>query len=140
MDVEDKNSHGGESWGATIGSGGGNVGGKLKKMKKKFVAPICSCGDYTILFQSTTSTNPNKFFFGCQNFKMNMACFYDNERGNSTEMIEPLKRIEERIATLEKLMMGEGEKLFHDAGVTKIRGLMLFMLAICWNALFNSSK
>ncbi|MED6171261.1 hypothetical protein PIB30_039159 [Stylosanthes scabra] len=74
MDVEDRNSHGGESWGATIGSDGSSVGGTLKKMKKKFVAPICSCGDYAILFQSTTSTNPNRFFFGEEVVTANTLC------------------------------------------------------------------
>ncbi|MED6162671.1 hypothetical protein PIB30_072766 [Stylosanthes scabra] len=57
-----------ESCSATIGSGGtgGSIGGvSSKKMSKKFVAPICSCGDYAILFQSKTSSNPDRLFFGC---------------------------------------------------------------------------
>ncbi|MED6162851.1 hypothetical protein PIB30_074354 [Stylosanthes scabra] len=157
MDVGDRNSHGGESWGTTIGSGGSSVGGTSKKMKKKFVAPICSYGDYAILFQTTTSTNPKRFFLGCQHFKRGggnckyfvwldeyVACFHDNERGNSTEIVEPLKRIKERMSALEKLMLGEAQKVSHDVGITKIRGLLLFMsgfmLAILWNAMFNSSK
>ncbi|MED6137840.1 hypothetical protein PIB30_068822 [Stylosanthes scabra] len=123
MGIEDRDSRSldgdkgflGESCSATVGSGGteGNTGGvSSKKMSRKFVASICSCRDYAILFQSKTSCNPNRLFFGCQHFKganckyfvlldEYVACFQDNEGGNSGAAADPIEMIEKRIASLE---------------------------------------
>ncbi|XLR60624.1 hypothetical protein S83_011296 [Arachis hypogaea] len=43
----------------------GNVG----MVRKNFTHPSCYCGAHAILFESTTSTNPNMLFFGCSYFK-----------------------------------------------------------------------
>ncbi|XP_020975794.1 uncharacterized protein At4g04775-like [Arachis ipaensis] len=36
---------------------------------KKFTNPNCYCGAHAILFEFTTSNNPNRLFFGCNYFK-----------------------------------------------------------------------
>ncbi|MED6225160.1 hypothetical protein PIB30_091019, partial [Stylosanthes scabra] len=127
-----------ESCSATIGSGGtgGSIGGvSSKMMSKKFVAPICSCGDYALLFQSKTSSNPDRLFFGCQHFKRKGAnckyfvwldeyvvCFQDTEGGNSGVTADPIERIEERIVSLETMLTVECKKWARAAEGNKIRG------------------
>ncbi|MED6160850.1 hypothetical protein PIB30_055115 [Stylosanthes scabra] len=60
----------GQSWSGTVDSGRGSDGGASNRRKKKFAAPRCNCGAYAILFQSSTSSNPDRLFFGCSNFKV----------------------------------------------------------------------
>ncbi|MED6125547.1 hypothetical protein PIB30_069491 [Stylosanthes scabra] len=108
--------HGGDSWSAIVGSGGSSIGGSSRK--RKFSAPRCSCGSYAILFECSTTTNPNRLFFGCQHFKTKgghcryfawldeyVALAHQGAGGIAEEVVDPMKRIEERMASLEEMMM-----------------------------------
>ncbi|MED6126961.1 hypothetical protein PIB30_083541 [Stylosanthes scabra] len=79
--------HGGESFSANAGSNGSSVGGVLKK-KKKFIAPLCSCGAYAILFEASTPSNPNRLSLGASII---------SDVANTAAVVDPMKRIEERI-------------------------------------------
>ncbi|XLR36361.1 uncharacterized protein At4g04775-like [Arachis ipaensis] len=46
-----------------------NNSGNVGMARKKFTHPSCYCGAHAILFESTTSNNPNRLFFGCSYFK-----------------------------------------------------------------------
>ncbi|MED6140440.1 hypothetical protein PIB30_093265, partial [Stylosanthes scabra] len=91
-------------------SGRGNVGGAWNKKRKKFNAPICYCGTYAILFQTSTSTNPNRLFFGCSNFKTSIPhCRYFvwlDEYVSSFPVFESEKadQVSEHVKNLEEKM------------------------------------
>ncbi|MED6150529.1 hypothetical protein PIB30_073211 [Stylosanthes scabra] len=125
--------HGGESW-----STGNSHGGAAMK-KKRFVAPLCHCGTYAILFESSTQVNPNRLFFGCSHFKGKkshckyfawldeyVAPFHSNDGTRSiVEMQDPMKMIEEKMVSMEK-MMGDLNKGKRDIVVNKCMGIDLF--------------
>ncbi|MED6105955.1 hypothetical protein PIB30_000077 [Stylosanthes scabra] len=111
-------SIGDQSWNGTAGSGRSSNGGAGSKRKKKFHAPICNCGMYAILFQSSTNSNPNKLFFGCSNFKKStphcryfawlddfVSSFCVNEDAKTCQVMEPVKRLEEKMAALERIVL-----------------------------------
>ncbi|MED6155424.1 hypothetical protein PIB30_005276 [Stylosanthes scabra] len=121
------------------------------------IASICNCGDYAMLFQSKTSFvsvvekmvlkcvaekgESCKYFVWLDEY---VACFQDNEGGNSRVAADPIERIEEKIASLETLLTAECKKWARNAGGNKIRGTVLFMLGIvvayCWIEMFSSFK
>ncbi|MED6175584.1 hypothetical protein PIB30_079780 [Stylosanthes scabra] len=152
-DARDSNSqgvgrgHGVQSWSADVGSGGSSVGGVSKK-KKEFVAPVCSCGAYVILFESSTPSNPNRFSLGANISRYfawlddYVACLHQGEVANIEEVADPMKRIEDRIASLEMMVMVlESKKGKRDGDVTNKRGIVLFLLGIafsyCWRHWFG---
>ncbi|MED6157806.1 hypothetical protein PIB30_026883 [Stylosanthes scabra] len=124
--------HGGESLSVNIGSGVSSIRAVLKK-KKKFVAPMCSCGAYAILFESSTPNNPNRLFFGYQYLKNRgshckffawlddyVTCLNEGVVINTASVIDPMIRIEGRIESMEmKIKMMESE---HEKGKKNRRG------------------
>ncbi|MED6161747.1 hypothetical protein PIB30_063718, partial [Stylosanthes scabra] len=89
--------HGGESFSANAGSSGSSVGGVLKK-KKKFIAPLCSCGNQ----------GPHcKFFAWLDDY---VTCLNQSDVANTAAVVDPMKKIEEMIESFEmKIMMMEAE-------------------------------
>ncbi|RYR29404.1 hypothetical protein Ahy_B01g053773 [Arachis hypogaea] len=105
-----------ESWGSRMSADGSILEGASRRMKKKFVSPVCNCGSYAILFESGTSKNPKRHFFGCCYFKKNrghckyfawldeyVASFCIDEVLQDA-VSDPTKKMEERIAEIEKKM------------------------------------
>ncbi|MED6109458.1 hypothetical protein PIB30_033743 [Stylosanthes scabra] len=157
MASEDKDStsrnrvrvHGGDSW-----STGNSHGGAATK-KKMFDAPFCDWGTYVILFESSTLANPNRLFFGCPHFKGKgshckyfwwldeyVESFHCNDGTRSiVEMQGSMKMIEERMASIEKMMedLNKGKR---DIVVDKCNGIAMFFLgivfAICFSVWFSS--
>ncbi|RYR69783.1 hypothetical protein Ahy_A03g016333 [Arachis hypogaea] len=107
---------GDESWGSGMSADGSILEGASRRMKKKFVSLVCNCRSYAILFESRTSKNPRRLFFGCSNFKNNrghckyfawldeyVASFCIDEVVQEA-VSDPTKKMEERIAEIEKKM------------------------------------
>ncbi|MED6113976.1 hypothetical protein PIB30_075815 [Stylosanthes scabra] len=143
--------HGGDSWSGNVGSGGSSAGGFSRR--RKFSALRCTYGAFAILFESSTPSNPNRLFFGCQHFKGShcryfawldefVASAHAGEGGIRVDVADPMTKMEERMASLEKMMMlisdyNNGRK---EVSLNKFRGILFFLLgiafAICWGALF----
>ncbi|MED6150316.1 hypothetical protein PIB30_071180 [Stylosanthes scabra] len=76
-----------------------------------------------------------------------VASLYEGEIGNTAEVIDPMKRMEERMTSLEKMMMKMESgtmEVNKDGKGTNMRGILLFLLgfafAYCWAVLFKSLK
>ncbi|RYR73342.1 hypothetical protein Ahy_A02g007699 [Arachis hypogaea] len=90
--------------------------GASRRMKKKFVPPVCNCGSYVILFESGTLKNSMRLFFGCSYFKNNTRhCKYFTwldqyvasfciDEVLQDGVADTTKKMEERIAEIEKKM------------------------------------
>ncbi|MED6144227.1 hypothetical protein PIB30_013834 [Stylosanthes scabra] len=110
-----------ESW-SGIAPGRSSDDGTTYRRKKKFSAPNCDCGAYAILFQSSTSANPNRLFFGCSKFKTTtphceyfawldeyVDAFPVYEAVQTTQDADSIRKLEEKMVFLEK-QFAEGKK------------------------------
>ncbi|QHN81017.1 uncharacterized protein DS421_20g683210 [Arachis hypogaea] len=82
-----------ESWGSGMSV---ILEGASRRMKKKFVPPVCNCESYAILFESGTSKNPRRLFFDEY-----VASFCIDEVLQDG-VADPTKKMEERITEIEK--------------------------------------
>ncbi|RYQ79271.1 hypothetical protein Ahy_Scaffold6g107979 [Arachis hypogaea] len=131
-----------ESWGSGMSAEGSILEGAERRTKKKFVHPVCNCGSYSILFESGTSKNPRRLFFGCSYFKNNtghckyfawldeyVASFCIDEVLQDG-VADPTKKMEERIAEIEK-KMDEAKKEERNSGaLSRWKALGLILLGI----------
>ncbi|MED6201663.1 hypothetical protein PIB30_097206 [Stylosanthes scabra] len=141
-------ANGGESWSTT----NSHEGAAMKK--KRFVAPICHCGTYAILFESSTQVNPIRLFFGCSYFKGKgfhckyfawldeyVASCHSNDGSRALEVEDPMKIIEERM-TLIEMKMGDLNKRKKNIVVNYCKGIGIFLLgtvfALCLSIGFSS--
>ncbi|MED6133825.1 hypothetical protein PIB30_031836 [Stylosanthes scabra] len=137
MAMEDRDSrlHGGEkglvaesySVSTSGGNSGSSGGGPSRKMRLLNV-------------MQTRGAAKCKYFEWLDEY---VDCFQRNKGGNSKIAPDPIERIEERIASLETMVMNECNKRARDNG-GKFRGTIIFLLgvvvAFCWSTLFIPSK
>ncbi|MED6111883.1 hypothetical protein PIB30_056421 [Stylosanthes scabra] len=141
MEDKESASFGDHRRSASCGSQRSNTGGEIKRRMRKFVAPRCRCGAYAILFQSSTSDNPNRLFFGCLNFKTStpqcryfawldeyVSSFAVNEAANRDEVLQDMVKLKEKIVALER-MVAESNLGFKGGAPKKCWGSAFFLLA-----------
>ncbi|MED6190024.1 hypothetical protein PIB30_101691 [Stylosanthes scabra] len=121
---------GGESWSTTSSHRGAST------KKKRFVAPICHCGTYAILFESSPQINPNRLFLGkgshCKYFAWldeYLASGHSNEGSRAPEEEDPMKNIEEKMISLEKMMTDLSNRK-RDIVMNHCKGISIFVLGI----------
>ncbi|QHN93675.1 GRF zinc finger protein [Arachis hypogaea] len=133
-----------ESWGSGTSADGSILEGASRRMKKKFVPPVCNCESYAILFKSGTSKNPRRLFFGCSYFRNNtghckyfawldeyVASFCIDEVVQDG-VSDPTKKMEERIEEIEKKMdeVKSDDKNSGALSRWKVFGLILLGIVI----------
>ncbi|KAL4365479.1 hypothetical protein AHAS_Ahas07G0110200 [Arachis hypogaea] len=127
-----------------------NNSGNVGMARKKFIHPTYNCGAYAILFESTTSNNPNRLFFGCSYFKTSsIHCKYFKwldeliTESNYT-MVKVLKmEVHGRLKELEKKIKEIEIKLYdgvYRRSYTRQNGCIIitFFIAVALGFLFTA--
>ncbi|RYR73800.1 hypothetical protein Ahy_A02g008301 [Arachis hypogaea] len=131
-----------ESWASGMSTDGSILEGASRRMKKKFVPSVCNCGSYAILFESGTSKNPRRLFFGCFYFKNNTGhCKYfawlDEYVASFCidEVVQdgvsyPTKKMEERITEIGKKMDEVKSNEKNSGALSRWKVFVLILLGI----------